>query len=85
MPPSDPRLRPALERALPADSVGYTDWRHDGRLHEALFGDELWHWVTVKARWLDRHQRPVIQLEWNIDAERWGECYLADPEKVREG
>ena len=85
MPSSDSRLRPALKRALPADSKDYTDWRHDGRLHEALFGDGGWHAVTVKARWRDRYGRPVVQLEWNIGAERWGECYLADPEKVREG
>lgn len=84
MPPRDPRLCPALRRALPANSEGYTEWKHDGRLHEALFGDGLWHAVTVKARWLDRHRRAVVQLEWSIGAESWGESYLADSERIRE-
>jgi hypothetical protein len=84
MPSRDRRLNPDLERALPADSVGYTDWEHVGRLHEALFGDGAWHPVTVKARWRDRRGTAVVQLAWTIGGESYGESYLADPERIRE-
>ena len=84
MPSRDRRLNPDLERALPADSKGYTDWEHVGRLCEALFGDGEWRPVTVKAQWRDRLGRAVVQLEWSIGGETYVESYLADPEKVRE-
>ena len=84
MPSRDRRLNPALERALPADSVGYTDWEHVGRLCEALFGSGQWHPVTVKARWRDRLGRRVVQVEWSIAGDTWGETYVHDPERVRE-
>ena len=84
MPSRDRRLNPALKRALPADSVGYTGWEHVGRLCEMLFGDGAWHPVTVKARWVDRRGRAVVQVEWSIAGDTWLESYRADPERIRE-
>lgn len=88
MPPRDPRLRPALERALPADDPEPGDpaaeWRSDFSPWEFLFGDEDWHPVTVKAWWLDKSKRQVVQIEWHIDGETWAESYRAVPERMRE-
>ena len=85
MPPRDPRLCPALERALPADAVpgsSVTCSPPDRLL--VLFGDGLWHPVSVRARWRDRHGRTVVQLEWHIEGETFGEAYLYDAERARE-
>jgi hypothetical protein len=52
--------------------------------YDTLFGDSTWRTVTVKARWLDRHGREVVQVEGSIGGEMYGESYLADPERLRE-
>jgi hypothetical protein len=84
VPPRDPRLCPALERALPADDAGYSDY-HDGPgYREVLFGDGGWRFVTVKAWWRNAAGRVVVQVEWSIEGETWTEDYLADPKRMRE-
>jgi hypothetical protein len=85
MPPRDPRLCPALERALPADSPGHDPgYRPDRSPWLFLFGDGEWRPVSVRAWWRDRHGREVVQVEWHADGGTYGESYLADPEKMRE-
>jgi hypothetical protein len=83
MPPSDARLCPALERAMPADSAAYSDWRRRGDTREALFGDDAWHAVQVVAEWLDSRGRLVVQLDWGTADGRWRESYLHDAAKIR--
>jgi hypothetical protein len=83
MPPSDPRLCPDLERALPADSAVFTGYRKTREPWEAEFGDGGWHPVEARAWWLDRHRRQVVQIEWSIKGESWGGTYLYDPRKMR--
>lgn len=85
MPPRDPRLRPALERALPCDSGTFRGYRADGGRLLVLFGDREWHPVRVLARWTDRQGREVVQIEWTADASTWTGSYLADAGRVREG
>lgn len=86
MTPRDPRLRPELERALPADDVPGTsripEWPE---LYSVLFGDGEWHPVHVRSWSRDRQRRTVIGVEWHIGGETWGESYLYDTAKVREG
>ena len=85
VPPRDPKLCPALERALPADAVpgsSVTCSPPDRLL--VLFGDGFWHPVSVRARRRDRHGRDVIAVEWHIEGETFGEAYLVNPERVRE-
>jgi hypothetical protein len=85
MPPRDPRLRPALERALPADSPGHDPGYRSGRSPWLfLFGDGEWHQVTVRAWWRDRLGREVVDIQWHIDGDTWEETYLASPERMRE-
>ena len=85
MPPRDPRLCPALERALPGDSPGRDPGRRpDNSPWLFLFGDHEWHRVTARAWWTDRHGREVVQVEWHADGSTFEETYLADPEKMRE-
>jgi hypothetical protein len=86
MPPRDPRLCPALERALPADSPGRDPGWRDGLdlPWRFLFGDHEWHPVAVRARWTDRHGRLVVQIEWHAAGSTWEETYLFDGEKARE-
>jgi hypothetical protein len=87
MPPS-PRNRPALEVAKPGDTT-----RRDGGWHrdesetgwEALFGDGQWHPVDVRAWWEDDRGRAVVQLYWHAEMDTFGEAFLFDPERVREG
>ena len=85
MPPRDPRLCPALERALPADDVPGTsripDWPE---LHLVLFGGGEWHPVSVRSWSTDRYGRTTIGVEWHIDGETWGESYLVDRDRIRE-
>jgi hypothetical protein len=85
MPPRDPRLCPALERALPADSPGRDPgYRDDRSPWLFLFGDRQWHPVTVVAWWTDRHSREIVQIEWHIDGSTWDESYVFDAAKARE-
>lgn len=88
MPPRDPRLCPALERALPADDPDpgnpSAEWRGDFSPWQFLFGDGAWHPVTVRAWWLDKAGREVVQIEWSIAGETFGDSYIADPGKMRE-
>jgi hypothetical protein len=79
----DARLCPDLERALPADSVEYTDYRVVRELREVMFGDGDWHPVTLRAVWRGRDGRWVAKLEWSIDAEGWTDAYVAEPGKIR--
>lgn len=85
MPPRDPRLRPALERALPADDVpGPTtvlDWPERVLV---LFGDGEWHPVNVLTRGADRQGREVIGVDWFAGGETWTESYVADRTRMRE-
>lgn len=85
MAPRDPRLRPALERALPADDVPGTtripDWPE---LRQVLFGDGEWHPVSVRSWSTDRFGGTVIGVEWYADGSTWGEEYRFDAAKVRE-
>jgi hypothetical protein len=84
MPPRDPRLRPALERALPGDSGIFDGYRDDNSPWRFLFGDGEWHPVSVRAWWTDRHGRTVVQVEWHAAGSTWEESYLFDEEKARE-
>jgi len=85
VPPRDPRLCPALERALPADSPGHDPgYRGERSPWLFLFGDGGRHPVTVRARWADRHGREVVEIEWHGGGDTWSEAYLADPERMRE-
>jgi hypothetical protein len=84
VPPRDPRLRPALERALPAGSPGHDPGcRSDRSPWLFLFGDGEWHRVTVRAWWRDCLGRQVVQIEWHINGSTWEETYLFDNEKAR--
>jgi len=59
MPPRDPRLCPALDRALPCDSPGRDPgYRGERSPWLFLFGDRGWHPVTVRAR-------EVVEVEWH--------------------
>lgn len=86
MPPRDPRLCPALERALPADSPGRDPgWRDGLNLPwRFLFGDGEWHVVRARAWWTDRHGRAVVEIEWHAAGDTWNESYLVNREHIRE-
>lgn len=85
MPPRDPKDRPALDRALPADSPGRDPgYRSDNSPWEFVFGDGEWHPVTVIAWWTDRHRRQVVQVEWHAEGSTWEESFVANPERMRE-
>lgn len=85
MPPRDPRLCPALDRALPGDSGGHAGYRPDANAPwDFLFGDGQWHRVSVRAWWLDRLDRQVVLIEWHAAGSTWSETYLASAEKMRE-
>lgn len=86
MPPRDPRLCPALERALPGDSPGHDPgWRDGGNAPWLfLFGDGEWHRVSVRAWWADKFARQVVQIEWYAAGSTWGEAYLVSEERMRE-
>lgn len=85
MPPRDPRLRPALERALPSGSPGRDPgYREDRSPYLFLFGDGGWHPVQARAWWRDKHGREVVQVEWSADGSTWGEAYVVNPAMMRE-
>jgi hypothetical protein len=85
MPPRDPRLCPALERALPADSPGHdSGYRSDQSPWMFLFGDGEWHPVSARAWWTDRDGRGVVQIEWHADGSTWEETYLVDHARMQE-
>lgn len=86
MPPRDPRLCPALERALPADSPGRDPgWRDGlGLPWRFLFGDHEWHPVSVRGWWTDRRGREVVQVEWHADGSTWEETYIVDWSRMQE-
>ena len=85
MPPRDPRLCPALERALPADSPGRDPgYRTDRSPWLFLFGDREWHRVQARAWWRDRLGREVVQIEWHAAGSTWSESYLVDRTRMRE-
>lgn len=83
MPPSDPRLCPALERALPGDDKGATEERTVRDPWEAVFGDGDWHYVEARSWWRDRHRRWVVLVEWSAGGELWTETYRYDPQLIR--
>jgi hypothetical protein len=82
MPPRDPRLCPALDRALPADDRP-GPVRMERIVWEVLFGDGAWHPVTVRARRTDRLGRDVVDVEWYSEGENWSESYVVDEAKLR--
>lgn len=84
MPHWNPRLNPALDRALPADIVpgSWRDGEHE--IREALFGDGEWRTVATLAWMRDRRGRDVAQVEWHADGGTYTEMYVADPERMRE-
>lgn len=84
MPPRDPRLCPALKRSMPGDSVPGGEIRFTRDPWLILFGDGQWHQVEVRAWRKDRHGRVVVDIEWRIQGEMWGESYVADAERMRE-
>jgi hypothetical protein len=88
MPPS-PRNSPALEVALSRDTrrPGDHGWHRDESETgwEMIFGDRRWHQVDVRAWWTDDRGRQVVQIEWHAELSTWGETYLANLEKMREG
>jgi hypothetical protein len=84
MPPRDPRLCPALDRALPGDSGIFLGYRTDDAPWRFLFGDGEEHPVTVRAWWLDKYGRQVVQIEWSIDGSTWSESYIVDLGRMRE-
>jgi hypothetical protein len=83
MPPRDPKLRPDLERALPADDVpGSTrvlDWPEPWQV---LFGSGEWRTVRVRAWATDNREREVIDVEWFAEGMAWSESYVADRGKM---
>ena len=86
MAPRDPRLRPALEVAHPADSPGHAaDWREDRSRWLMVFGDGREHPVTARAWWSDRHGRPVVQVEYFAEMGTHGGMFLVDETRMREG
>jgi hypothetical protein len=82
MPPRDPKLCPALDRAMPADDVAGT-MRDDGTIWLVLFGDGEEHSVTVRAWRTDRLGRDVVDVEWYAAGTTWGESYIADLDRIR--
>jgi hypothetical protein len=85
VPTLDPRLRPALGQAKPADDIPGGPFRADGSLWLILFADGGWHPVTVKAWRRDRQGQDVIDAEWHAELGTWSGTYVADPERMREG
>lgn len=85
VPPRDPRLCPALERALPADAVpGSAVVLEQPEPWLVLFGSGEWRTVHVRQRSRDRSGREVIGVEFYIDGGAWSGSYVADPEKMQE-
>lgn len=86
MPPRDPRLRPALERALPEDlKPGTTQVCDFPEPWSIQFGGEAkeWHNVSVRAWALDVRGREVIDVEWfTPDGLAWSESYVAQRSKM---
>jgi hypothetical protein len=85
MPPRDAKPCPALERALPGDSGIFDGYRDDQSPWRFLFGDGEWGLVSVRAWWNDRHGRQVVQVEWSADGSTWGESYIVDRGRMRDG
>lgn len=87
MPPS-PRNRPTLKVAKPDDTTRReTGWHRDesDTGWEMLFGDGHWHPVDVRAWWTDDRGRSVVQIEWTAEMSTWGETYVVDQSKMKEG
>lgn len=84
MPPRDPRLCPALDRALPGDSGIFLGYRDDNSPWRFVFGDHEWHPVSVRAWWTDRYGRSVVQVEWHINGSTYEESFVVDRERMRE-
>ena len=78
------RLQPALERAWPAAGVQDGTWRQEGIPYDVLFRDGEWHPARILARWLDRHGREVVQLEWLAELDARSGEFLAEPGKTRQ-
>lgn len=87
MPPRDPRLCPALERALPGDlRPGSTRACDAPEPWSIQFGGSSreWHDVSVRAWALDNHGGEVIDVEWfTPDGLAWSEGYVDEREKMR--
>ena len=90
MPPTDPKLRPALEVARPDDFAGAKPG--PGPFPEPwsiLFGgeratsqgdtsqDDRWHSASVTARWFTPDGREIVQVYWPARGELWSETYWA--------
>jgi hypothetical protein len=87
--PPHPRNRPALEVARPGDTTAGRDhgWHRDTSETgwEMIFGDRHWHPVDARAWWTDDRGRRVVQIYWHAELDTFGESYLFDAEKAREG
>jgi hypothetical protein len=73
---------------MPGDALppGVDDgYRPVGEACMVMFGDGLWHPVTLVAWRRDRLRRWVAQLQWHAEGGTWTESYLHDPERLREG
>lgn len=86
MPPRDPRLCPALKRALPGDhKTGTTRVTEAPEPWSVQFGGESkrWHDVHVVAWAMDNRGREIADVEWYIDGFAWNESFIAERSKMR--
>lgn len=91
MPPRDPKLCPALKRALPGDyapgSVRVLDWpeRWECEFGETgENGDPVWRVIRVRSRARNLDGRETILAEWDAGGSTWTEWYQVDAERMRE-
>jgi hypothetical protein len=85
VPPSDPRLCPALEPSGPGDVMrGAPSWVTPRDGQEILFGDGSWRYCNVRMWSRDRAGRGVVQVEFYAAGATWVASYVADPAKMRE-
>jgi hypothetical protein len=80
MPPTDPKLRPALERVKPDDMrPGSSEPVLFPEPWKILFGDGEMHNVSVTGRAAAvagrEVVREVVQVEWSARGERWTGWY----------
>lgn len=78
MPSADPKLCPALERALPDDiRPGSSEPVLFPEPWKILFGDGEMHNASVTGRAAAAGGREVVQVEWSARGELWSEWYYA--------
>lgn len=78
MPPTDSKLRPALERVKPDDMrPGSSEPVLFPEPWKILFGDGEMHDVSVTGRAGAAGEREVVQVEWSARGELWSEWYYA--------